>query len=97
MSHPITQETIPEPGAPGAILARVPAFKAVRDIIEGMRADHAILQVGKWDKPLTWEQKQAAQRFLATAKAQGYRAEVIDNEYVFIARVIVRNRRRQES
>lgn len=98
MSETSTQETIPEPGAPGAILATVPAFTAVREILEEMGCSIGTVQIGKFDKPLTWDQREAVRRFLLTAKAQGYRPEVTDNEYVYIARVVIRNRtHRQES
>lgn len=96
MSHPIAQETIPEPGAPGAILARVPAFRAVREILEEMSGQIAILEIGPFDKPLTYGQREAVNRFLLTARAQGFRAETTDNEWIVRSRVVIRNRRRQE-
>lgn len=96
MSHPITQDQLPEPGAPGAILERVPAFRAVREILEEMSGAIAILEIGPFDKPLTWGQKEAVSRFLLTARAQGFRAETTDNEWIVRSRVVIRNRRRQE-
>lgn len=96
MSDPIAQDQMPEPGAPGAILATVPAFKAVREILEELSGQIAILEIGPFDKPLTYGQQKAVSRFLLTARAQGFRAETTDNEWIVRSRVVIRNRRRQE-
>ena len=73
-------------------------FRAIERIVTEADADRAVIEIGPFNKPLTYEQREAVAAFQREARAQKYRPETIDNEWIVRSRVVIRNRTpRQES
>lgn len=71
-------------------------FRAVQQIVADADADRAVIEIGPFNKPLTFAQREAVAAFQRTAREQRFRLETIDNEFIVRSRVVIKNRRRQE-